>query len=292
MLGQLQNREMEFGVEELIVEVAAELAEADLDEARKWVSRFSKAEYGKGCGLSAVLQVAHDKDPTVALTMLRKFNDAEADAIIGYADFPDFEMTASEWQAEVNQFQSMRLKVFLLDWPIVFKYAKESPQAALDYINGLPADKRNARQGRQVVWSLLQRKVSHTEIIDWIENKLPTEARSDELYGQLATDWTRADPESFQEWFSKLQPGPRRDEVIFGFVGHDRPVDWQEAYTLAGTIINQEKRQTKVAWVLGAWQLSDPLAAEDHLEVADITERMRTHLRRTIESTKKRLNSE
>ncbi len=263
--------------------VATEYAQADPAATREWLAQFQGAEYGVGMGLTAVLKAAKQKDPATSLEILRSLSDAEGECIVTCGDIPKYDLPASDWLKEVQRFKSHALRSCFLGGPMVFHFGEESPEAALDYILSIPKETRTPQLGYQLVSCVLRSKrFTWTEILDWMETKLPIETRSPEHYGLLADTWSQQDNASFQLWFQELKDPVIRDEAIRGIQAIGQPQDWAAMLALAQQITDQTKRQSKVAWVLNAWKLTDPSAALAQLENADVSKERRTQLHRDI----------
>jgi hypothetical protein len=295
LLSELKDRnfgKMEFGMQECMANLATEYAQTDPAATREWLAQFQGAEYGVGMGLTAVLKATKQKDPATSLEILRSLSDAEGECLVTCGDIPKYDLPASDWLKEVQQFKSHALRSCFLGGPMVFHFGEESPEAALDYILSIPKETRTPQLGYQLVGCVLRSKrFTWTEILDWMETKLPIETRSPEHYGLLADTWSQQDNASFQLWFQGLKDPVIRDEAIRGIQAVGQPQDWAAMLALAQQITDQTKRQSKIAWVLNAWKLTDPSAALAQLDTADVSKERRTQLHRDITARLKQVGS-
>ena len=217
LLSELKDRDfnhLEFGLQECMWNIAADYAKADPVATREWLVQFKNAEYGVGMGLTEVLQSAKQQDPVASLKILRALNEAEAECLVTCGQIPDYDLSANEWLKEVQQIQSQRLRTYLLGYPMVYRFSKESPDAALDYILSIPKESRNAQLGYQLIDKLvIDNRHNAAEVIEWMEKKLPVETHSPEHYRLLESYWSHLDNESFQEWLqSTLNSFPEQEQ--------------------------------------------------------------------------------
>jgi len=117
LLSELKDRDfnhLEFGLQEWMWNIARDYAKVDPAATREWLAQFKNAEYGVGMGLTEVLQAAKQQDSMASLKILRGLSEAEAECLVNCGEIPDYDLSASDWLKEVEQFQSQRLRTYLL----------------------------------------------------------------------------------------------------------------------------------------------------------------------------------
>ena len=117
LLSELKDRDfnhLEFGLQEWMWNIARDYAKVDPAATREWLAQFKNAEYGVGMGLTEVLQAAKQQDSMASLKILRGLSEPEAECLVNCGEIPDYDLSASDWLKEVEQFQSQRLRTYLL----------------------------------------------------------------------------------------------------------------------------------------------------------------------------------
>ncbi|MCM2371005.1 sialate O-acetylesterase [Aporhodopirellula aestuarii] len=266
-----------------VAAVAEMWAVKDADAARHWL-RTIESDYCRGHGIEALLATVFERDPSASLDLLGHLTDQEADDLIGYAEMPDYELDAQTWAKEVATFESALLRNFLQSGSVVWKLALEDTEAALSYVAGLPEAQQNPRQGWQIIASWMkQQPANASQVLEWMETRLPERLRSDAHYQNIAQWWHPMDREALVQWLNELPAGTRRDAVLQGFIGEESHTDIESAYQWAKQIQNEHDRLTVNARLLRRWLATDPDAVRELLPTAELLKQDREDIERRLQ---------
>jgi hypothetical protein len=88
-------------------------------------------------------------------------------------------------------------------------------------------------------------------------------------YNEIASEWTRQDPQAASEWVYDLSPGKEKDHAIQGMVHELRSKEPDSSTIWASTIGDERMRTNLVTESARTWLRRDRAAAEEWIHATD-----------------------
>ena len=98
-------------------------------------------------------------------------------------------------------------------------------------------------------------------------------------YSEVATSWTKKDPQATSEWVDSIEPGKQKDYAIQGMVGELRSKEPDSSTIWAASVSDDAMRERLVQENAKVWLKRDRPAAEEWINGAEnISEELKTKL--------------
>ena len=105
---------------------------------------------------------------------------------------------------------------------------------------------------------------------EWSNTLSQPEARKRAIQ-RAATEWIEQDSLAASEWIGDLPAGPGRDGSVSELVRHIRHEDPSTAFAWANSIGDERSRTSELRTILNQWKTTDPNAAAQALQSADVS---------------------
>jgi hypothetical protein len=99
----------------------------------------------------------------------------------------------------------------------------------------------------------------------------------------IAQSWLVQNPQAAEQWVNTLQAGPARDAAVSQIINVEGPNDLPTAFNWAATVSNDGTRAALINRVVVQWARTDPAAAAQAVQNANVTDQQRANLLNTIQ---------
>ncbi len=272
----------QYPATDVVFETAADLAKLSFDDAMAWAVQMRDDDMDtRANAVGRIFDVLISRDPLRALDEMSRLTDNDARDLIGSnSGLPTFDHLSPLEFAEVAEtFESDYLKTWLKHHSLPWRIAGDSVADALTWVENLPVEERHPEQGAAMVYSMIYETVhDYTVVLDWAHASLPEGTFATGIYDTIAYSWEQHDRPAAAQWLANLEEGASRDAAIRGFIRSNQTEEYPEAYDLAMSMSDPEKRQESVDKVFVEWASQDPHAAAVAFPNAELSEATRAQV--------------
>ncbi len=267
---------------DVVFDTAIELAKHSFEDAMEWAAQMDDDDMNtRANAVGQIFSTLIARDPQRAHSLVGHLTDDEArDLVASNSGVPTFDhLSPLEFAEEVETFESDYLRTWLKHHSLPWRIAGESVPDALSWVESLPVEERHPEQGSAMVNSMIyQKNHDYVAVLDWAHDSLPEGTFTPSIYGMIAYSWEQHDRPAAVQWLAGVEEGAWRDAAIRGFVRSSQTEEYPEAYALAMSISDPDKRQESVDKVFVEWANQDPHAAAAVFPNAELTDETRAQV--------------
>jgi hypothetical protein len=255
---------------DLIGQIAAQWAQADLNGALAWTQALPKGE-AKARALEQVAYLWAESDPQAAAACAARENNAALYKAVASTWAMKDPASAAAWALRLPAGEGKDSAAA----GVAALWAQKEPAAAATYANSLPEG--GARHQARIAVAAMWADADAPKAAQWVE-QFPEGFTREQALTQVIRAWAGANAKDAGQWLQRLPQTRSRDAAVTAFCGVIGGTDPAISFKWAETIQDQEIRQQQLEQTASSWLRKNPADARKAIAQSSLSVALKKQL--------------